>query len=256
MSNTTKHTNSAFTLIELLVVIAIIAILAAILFPVFARARENARRSSCASNLKQIGLGLAQYTQDYDETMPYQFPGGSAVVTDFMDPNQPVNFHRAIYPYVKSIQVYSCPSTQEGTGNGAPVPAEPNKPESRTSYLGNGVIYGRSIAVIPNVSEIVMLHEFYQQDGRSITRPYSPGAANGQPVPTTGWRWWMYTTATSPANYDSTNTYNYLHFEGGNLLFCDGHVKFRKAAGIAGTEFGLNTALVGPNTGTNKTTLF
>src|SRR5687768_5924591 len=59
-----------FTLIELLVVIAIIAILAAILFPVFARARENARRSSCQSNLKQIGLGFAQYTQDYDEKMP------------------------------------------------------------------------------------------------------------------------------------------------------------------------------------------
>ncbi|MBZ0172326.1 MAG: DUF1559 domain-containing protein, partial [Phycisphaerales bacterium] len=60
----------AFTLIELLVVIAIIAILAAILFPVFARAREKARQSSCASNLKQLALGLMQYAQDYDETYP------------------------------------------------------------------------------------------------------------------------------------------------------------------------------------------
>lgn len=62
--------SKGFTLIEILVVIAIIALLAAILFPVFARARENARRTSCASNLKQIGLGIMQYTQDYDERMP------------------------------------------------------------------------------------------------------------------------------------------------------------------------------------------
>src|SRR5687768_1565205 len=61
---------AGFTLIELLVVIAIIALLAAILFPVFARARENARKTSCLSNMKQIGLGISQYTQDFDETVP------------------------------------------------------------------------------------------------------------------------------------------------------------------------------------------
>ncbi|RYG63911.1 DUF1559 domain-containing protein, partial [bacterium] len=71
----------AFTLIELLVVIAIIAILAAILFPVFGRARENARRSSCLSNMKQIGLGMMQYTQDYDEKFPA--PGNTAVDGEF-----------------------------------------------------------------------------------------------------------------------------------------------------------------------------
>lgn len=69
--NKIKLSTNAFTLIELLVVIAIIAILSAILFPVFGRARENARRSSCQSNLKQIGLGIMQYVQDYDGYYPY-----------------------------------------------------------------------------------------------------------------------------------------------------------------------------------------
>lgn len=93
-----------FTLIELLVVIAIIALLAAILFPVFARARENARKSSCANNLKQINLGWAQYTQDYDEQIvPYSLGGGSTT--------QAVAWTSALMPYLKSRQVYVCPSS-------------------------------------------------------------------------------------------------------------------------------------------------
>jgi prepilin-type N-terminal cleavage/methylation domain-containing protein/prepilin-type processing-associated H-X9-DG protein len=94
---------NGFTLIELLVVIAIIAILAAILFPVFGRARENARRSTCQSNLKQIGLGLLQYAQDYDERMPgFRLAGGGAGVRS--------TWFYMIYPYTKSMQVLVCPS--------------------------------------------------------------------------------------------------------------------------------------------------
>jgi len=124
--NVTRRTAArGFTLIELLVVIAIIAILAAILFPVFARARENARRASCQSNLKQIGLGFLQYSQDYDERLPfvmwlhptpgegYDYRGNSSAgpgrvywgqygpVTSWVD---------EIYPYVKSDQIFTCPS--------------------------------------------------------------------------------------------------------------------------------------------------
>ena len=88
-----------FTLIELLVVIAIIALLAAILFPAFARARENARRAACQSNLKQLGLGYLQYEQDYDERFPV---GPSADLTG-------VDWAERIYPYVKSTQIYVCP---------------------------------------------------------------------------------------------------------------------------------------------------
>lgn len=102
--------HKAFTLIELLVVIAIIAILAAILFPVFARARENARRSSCASNLKQLGLGAAQYSQDYDEfTIPSRYcPGGSTNNATL----QYFAWSDIIQPYLKSTQVLVCPSSQ------------------------------------------------------------------------------------------------------------------------------------------------
>jgi len=95
-----KSASLGFTLIELLVVIAIIAILAAILFPVFARARENARRASCQSNLKQIGLGIAQYTQDYDEKYPLDQSATTSGRT----------FSAAIQPYVKSEQIFRCPS--------------------------------------------------------------------------------------------------------------------------------------------------
>ena len=98
-----------FTLIELLVVIAIIAILAAILFPVFARAREKARQTSCLSNLKQIGLSLLMYTQDYDEVLP---PSGQYVTPDILfDPNVGrMYWFLLVYPYVNNANVFSCPS--------------------------------------------------------------------------------------------------------------------------------------------------
>ena len=100
----------AFTLIELLVVIAIIAILASILFPVFARARENARRASCQSNLKQIGLGMIQYSQDYDERLPDAWYGTSNGASA---PGGNYKWMDAIFSYVKSTQIFTCPSASE-----------------------------------------------------------------------------------------------------------------------------------------------
>src|SRR5688572_23149094 len=100
------RSRGGFTLIELLVVIAIIALLAAILFPVFSRARENARRSSCASNMKQIGVALMQYAQDYDERMPNRRVGSAALPAGDDD----LSWRTLIQPYTKSTQVVTCPS--------------------------------------------------------------------------------------------------------------------------------------------------
>src|SRR3569623_1503038 len=107
---------SGFTLIELLVVIAIIAILAAILFPVFAQAREKARAISCLSNVKQINLGFMMYMQDYDETWLYR-PGGSArdecgwrYVCDADAPYE--NWDIVVQPYLKNYQITACPSAK------------------------------------------------------------------------------------------------------------------------------------------------
>lgn len=101
--NYSKH--NAFTLIELLIVIAIIAILAAILFPVFALAREKARQTGCLSNLKQVGLGSAMYAQDYDENLVHTELGG-----DISDLNERY-WGDMLQPYIKNWQVLSCPSS-------------------------------------------------------------------------------------------------------------------------------------------------
>ena len=104
---------SGFTLIELLVVIAIIAIITAIFFPVFATAREKARQTSCTSNMKQLSLGVFQYAQDYDETLPC---GTVAMVNGYT--NFGVGWAGQIYPYLKSIGVYACPNdTTQPTTN-------------------------------------------------------------------------------------------------------------------------------------------
>jgi len=139
----TIDNRSGFTLIELLVVIAIIAILAAILFPVFAKVREKARQTSCLSNQKQLGLGILEYVQDYDE----KFPCGDLPSTFGATYGGGAGWANEIYSYVKSAGVYTCPD-DTGSGGGPVVSFGINENlTSGATYDGNNTPEGGALSI-------------------------------------------------------------------------------------------------------------
>ena len=201
-----------FTLIELLVVIAIIALLAAILFPVFSRARENARKSSCANNLKQIGIGIAQYTQDYDETLP---------MSEWNTTGDLRPWHDTIFPYVKSIQLYKCPSNTRpitdriaDTRIGAPRSYHINGDATTTDAGGNTpcrTAYGVALADVAKPAETIIVTEQRNRGGPDVN--FGNVAASGTPL---------------------THAERLLgHLGTTNFVFIDGHVKSYKPTATA-----------------------
>ena len=234
---TPRTKQNGFTLIELLVVIAIIAILAAILFPVFQKVRENARRTACLSNMKQIGLGLTQYCQDADEKLPIENgdgAGGGSVGFLATAPAAQNNWAHGIYPYVQSLGVFLCPDAVPYPGLAAGSNCYPGA-QDKTNYLYNGILMKNTVANgdtyvakalsdIPNPSDIVMLQEDKNYTSCTPARPRD---------------------VLTPGQYRdvSCDTQSIIHSNtGGNLLFTDGHAKYQIRSTITYAEFGFGLA--------------
>jgi prepilin-type N-terminal cleavage/methylation domain-containing protein/prepilin-type processing-associated H-X9-DG protein len=220
-----KGLPKGFTLIELLVVIAIIAILAAILFPVFARARENARRASCQSNMKQLGLGFAQYTQDYDEMYPMALHN----TTGYNHPNENdqghVGWTMTLQPYLKSTQILQCPSETNPPGN---TPANGNDDQGFSDYWVNRKICAWAPPTDPNGSlklsainstALVVLIGDGAKDDDAATAGHLdyPGRST-----------YMRDTVQQLVTTPSNKNWPIRHLDGANYGFADGHVKWLK----------------------------
>jgi prepilin-type N-terminal cleavage/methylation domain-containing protein/prepilin-type processing-associated H-X9-DG protein len=209
-----KRRTRGFTLIELLVVIAIIAILAAILFPVFAKAREKARQSSCSSNLKQIALGFLQYAQDFDERLPTDWvtlPPGTAWTDRY-------SWRAAIYPYIKNTQLFTCPSDSyvyQGALAGQCLNGEGTIPGS---YGDNTVHYNSAVPHPPGTTWCPL--GTIASPAELILCGDSSGGSH------------QISFAADTLGFVRTDAGALRHNEGANYGFADGHVKWMKPSAI------------------------
>jgi len=211
-----------FTLIELLVVIAIISILAAILFPVFQRVRENARSASCASNEKQMGIALTLYLQDYDEVFPASYYGDKTLPSD-MGANY--KWMDAIYPYIKSEQVFDCPSDTTS------LPYIYRSGINYGSYGLNGAYGNAGDSQTPPRSAptyLVTLQQVVVPSDTVWVTDNNNAATAANPGGSQGFFWTDYTknpTINSSVTPRQLQNISERHLGRVNVLFCDSHVK-------------------------------
>ena len=215
ISSPQGKTRSGFTLIELLVVIAIIAILAAILFPVFAKVREKARQTSCVSNMKQIGLAVMQYTQDNDELYGYRKTTSDGSDNDALA----TSWKMVLQPYIKSTGVFKCPSNpqKENFDNALIAPGP-------ISYGANTVDGGYGVfGTLPANGDAASL--------ASVETPASTIVVCEVTIPNTDWK------INNTCCGFGTGLYA-GHTSSSNFLFGDGHVKSMKPLATITTAMG------------------
>jgi prepilin-type N-terminal cleavage/methylation domain-containing protein/prepilin-type processing-associated H-X9-DG protein len=243
-----RECKRAFTLIELLVVVAVIAILAAILFPVFARARENARRSSCMSNLKQIGLSMMMYVQDNDEHLTPQANNNANIRLPNGDNSPTAYWYQMLYAYMKNIQILNCPSettkvwTSGGYESTVPVPYGINYVQPAACYDAYGSYTkcgvqmapanaaGANLGAIedPSGTLLIVDSKYYilQFDhAQTAEQAESSGQAGG-----------LGACSHSGSSYNYAGCVSARHLGTANVLFVDGHVKSMQWQTLVGSQ--------------------
>ncbi len=240
-STTNDSRRNAFTLIELLVVIAIIATIAAILFPVFARARENARRTSCLSNLKQSGVAMMMYIQDYDQFYPLGESCKNAACSTYS------YWYDVLGPYVKNTQIFYCPSSSWQSINVGGYGVNQNLFMNRYQAPVN-------VSAVPGVANTFAIMDYGTYKFAGDNEYYIPNPTNANYLPGIGTVLNLSAAACpahSSAYYDAAmkDCMTGRHFTGVNMAYADGHAKWLSTSTVYGEYKKTNHGAFRPENG-------